>query len=159
MKIFTKYAALLSVAFLVIAIPALAQNASNGVKFDAPFAFQVRDVTMPAGSYKVTQPDINVAVLLVQDADGSHSALVTYTPVDDVNQQLETVIGFKKYGDVEFMNRITVADEDLEMQLSQSKAEERAAKTAVAVEHTIPATSAAALPADSTDTQPINGSN
>jgi len=76
-----------------------------------------------------------------------------------VNQQLETVIGFKKYGDVEFMNRITVADEDIKIQLSESKAEKRAAENAVAVEHSIPATSAAALPADSTDTQPINGSN
>jgi len=156
MKFSAKYTALLSVAFLLFAIPALAQNASNGVKFEAPFAFQVRDVTMPAGNYKVTQPDINVAVLLVQDADGSHSALVTYTPVDDLNQQLETVIGFKKYGDVEFMNRVTIADEDLKMQLSQSKAEERAAKTAVAVEHTIPATSVGTL---AVATQPTNGSN
>jgi hypothetical protein len=159
MNISKKYFVLSSVAFLLIAIPALAQDANNGVKFDAPFAFQVRDVTMPAGSYKVTQPDINVAVLLVQDAGGSHSALVAYTPVDDLTPQPDTLIGFKQYGDVEFMNRITVADEDIEIQLSQSKAEEKAAGTAVAAEHTVPATSIAALPADSTDTQPINGTN
>jgi len=156
MKFSTKYTALLSVAFLLFAIPALAQNASNGVKFEAPFAFQVRDVTMPAGSYRVTQPDINVAALLVQDADASHSALVSYTPVDDLTPQPDTLIGFKKYGDVEFMNRIKIADENIEIQLSQSKAEEKAAENAVAVEHSLPATSVGTL---AVATQPTNGSN
>jgi hypothetical protein len=158
MKIFTKYAALLSVAFLLFAIPALAQD-NNGVKFKAPFAFQVRDITMPAGSYRVTQPDIDVAVLLVQDAGGSHSALVAYTPVDDLNRQPKTEVGFKKYGHVEFMNRITIADEDIEIRLSQSKAEERAAENGIAVEHSLPATMAGALAPVSTNPQPINGSN
>ena len=144
MKILTKYTALLSVAFLLFALPALAQ-VNNGVKFDAPFAFQVGDLTMPAGTYTVTQPDLNVAALLVQDADASHSIFIAYTPVDDESPQPETLIGFKRYGDVEFMDRITIAEENIEIQLSQSKAEKRAAETAVAVEHTLPATGAGTL--------------
>ena len=156
MKIFTKYAALLSVAFLLFAIPALAQ-VNNGVKFDAPFAFQVGDQTMPAGAYRVTQPDINVPVLLVQDADASHSAFIAYTPVDDESPQPETLIGFKKYGDLEFMSRITIAEENVEIKLSQSKAEERAAENAVAVEHTVPAIGAGTLALGAAE--PINSGN
>src|SRR5436190_252712 len=129
MNTLRKHAVLFSAAFLLAAIPALAQD-ENGVKFEAPFAFQVLDVTMPAGSYTATQPDINVPVLLVQDADASHSAFVTYTPLDDETPQRETQIGFKKFGNLEFMDRITIADQNLEIQLSESKAEERAAKNA-----------------------------
>ena len=156
MKIFTKYAALLSVAFLLFAIPALAQD-NNGVKFDAPFAFQVGDQTMPAGSYRVTQPDLNVPVLLVQDADASHSTFIAYTPVDDESPQAETLIGFKRYGDVEFMDRITIAAENVEIQLFQSKAEKRAAKNAVVVEHTVPATGAGTLALGAAE--PFNSGN
>ena len=144
MRILTKYAALLSVAFLFFAIPALAL-VNNGVKFDAPFAFTVGDLTMPAGTYTVTQPDPNVAALLIQDADASHSVFIAYTPVDDESPQPETLIGFKKYGDLDFMSRITIAEENIELKLSQSKAEERAAEKAVAVEHTVPATSGGVL--------------
>jgi hypothetical protein len=158
MNISKKYIAFLSFAFLLIAIPASAQD-QNGVKFDAPFAFQVQDVTMPAGSYTARQPDINIAVLLVQDADASHSAFVTYTPVDDETPQTETLVGFQKYGDLEFMDRITIANENLKMQLSQSKAEKKAAENAVASEHSLPATRVGMLARGSADPQPINGSN
>jgi hypothetical protein len=158
MKILKKYAVLLAGAFLLSAIPALAQD-ENGVKFDVPFAFQVQDVTMPAGSYTARQPEINIPVLLVQDADGSHSAFVTYTPVDEETPQTETLIRFTKYGDAAFMNRIIIADENLEIQLPQSKAEKRAAENAVAADLALPATSLAAVAGGPAAAQPINGTN
>jgi hypothetical protein len=158
MKTLRKHAVLFGAAFLLAAIPALAQD-TNGVKFDAPFAFQVQEVSMPAGSYRVTQPDINVPVLLVQDADGSHSAFVTYIPVDDETPQTETLIKFTKYGDAAFMNRIIIADQGLEIQLPQSKAEKRAAENAVAAEHSLPATNVGTFAGDSADPQAILGSN
>jgi len=158
MNTLRKHAVLFSAAFLLAAIPALAQD-ENGVKFEAPFAFQVQEVSMPAGRYTATQPDINVPVLLVQDADGSHAAFVTYTPLDEETPQATTQIGFKKFGNLEFMDRITIAEENLEIQLSQSKAEERAAENTIASEDSLPATSVGTIAGDSADPQAINGSN
>lgn len=152
MNISKKHIVLLSVAFLLIAIPAVAQI-ENGVTFNAPFAFQAGDTKMPAGSYKVTEPDANVGVLLIEDADGSHTALVGYRPVDKDTAPSETEVGFKKYGDVDFLSRISIAGENTELRVSQSKAEENAAKAVAAEEHSVAATSGGMQPAASTEMQ------
>ena len=131
MKTLTKYAVLLGAAFLLFAIPALAQM-ENGVRFDAPFAFYVGDAKMPAGSYTVTQPDINIPVLLVQDADGSHSAFIAFRPVNQDTAPSETKVGFKKYGDFDFLSHIMVQGENAHIIIEQSQSEEAAASAAVA---------------------------
>jgi hypothetical protein len=158
MNISKKHIVLLSAAFLFLAIPALAQI-EDGVSFKAPFAFRVGDATMPAGSYRVSQPDDNVAVLMIQAADGSRSTIVAYRPVDKDTAPSETLIQFKKYGNVDFLNRVSIAGDSTELQLSQSEAEKAAAQTAAAEEHALPATSGGTQPAALTVSQPTNGSN
>jgi len=141
MNICKKHIVLLSVAFLLIAIPAVAQ-VGNGVNFNAPFAFYAGNAKMPAGSYKVTQPDVNDSVLLIEDVDGSHSAFVEYLAVNKnrSTQPISPEVGFKKYGTVDFLSRITFPGDTTVLRISQAKAEERAAKTAAAEEHSVAAT-------------------
>ena len=152
MNISKKHIVLLSVAFLLIAIPAVAQI-ENGVTFDAPFAFYAGDAKMPAGSYRVTQPDANSGVLLLEDANGSHSKIVEFRPVDKDTAPSTTEVGFKKYGDVDFLSRISIAGENTELRVSQSKTEENAAKATAAEEHSVAATSGGTQPAASTEMQ------
>ena len=158
MNTFQKYAVVLGATFILFAIPALAQM-ENGVRFDAPFAFYVGDAKMPAGSYTVTQPDGNLAVLLVQDADGSHSAFIAFRPVNQDSAPSETMVGFKRYGDFDFLSHIMVRGENSHIIIQQSQSEEAAASAAVAEEHSLPATGDVTVHAASNDSQPINGSN
>jgi len=156
MNIYKKHIALLGAALLLIAMPAVAQI-EGAVTFDAPFAFYAGDAKMPAGTYRVTQPDATVPVLLVQDA--ANSAFVRYMPVDKAGAASQAKVSFTKYGDLEFLSRISLAGENSELVISQSEAEESAASTAAAQEHSLPATSSETQPATSTDSQPENESN
>jgi hypothetical protein len=145
MNTFRKYTVTLSVVFMLSAIPALAQSA-DVVNFQAPFAFQVGDDTLPPGSYTITQPDANIAVLMFEDADGSHSAFVTYRPVDHDAAPSETMVSFNEYGDVDFLSRISVAGSDTELRLFESQAEQRAAESGTAQELSMPALPSEPLP-------------
>jgi hypothetical protein len=158
MNTYKRHAVVLGVAIALCAMPALAQF-ENGVTFDAPFAFHAGEASMPAGTYRVSQPDSNLAVLQIQDADGSHTAFVQFRAVDKQTAPSETEVGFKTYGEVDFLNRISIAGENTVLVVSQSNAEEDAAITAFAEEHSIPATRGMTMPAAASNAQPINGSN
>ena len=158
MNILKKFAAVTGTALVLLAIPALAQ-AGKVITFNAPFAFQAGDVTMPAGTYTVTQPDDNIPVLQIEDADGSHSAFITYRPVAQDTVSTETLASFNRYGDVDFLSQIYVRGASLRIVIPQSQAEEAAAVVAEAREHSLPATDAAAQPTATSEPEPINGSN
>jgi hypothetical protein len=156
MNISKRHIAPLGVAFLLIAIPAVAQS-EGVVTFNAPFAFYAGDTQLPAGSYRVTQPDSNIAVLQIEAPDGSHSAFVTYRPVDQDTASSETMVSFKRYGNVDFLSHIFVRGQYLHIQIPQSQAEESAAIVAAAEEHSLPATSGEVQPTALTESQPSNG--
>lgn len=153
-----KYAAALAMALILFAIPALAKS-DDVVKFDAPFAFRVGDASMPAGSYTVTQPDENLSVLLIEDANGAHATFVDYRPEDKDTSPSETLVRFKKYGNMAFLNSISVTGDNTQLILSQSKAEKDAAITATAEVHAIPGTTGSALRSAWIGAQPANESN
>jgi len=123
---------------LVSTIPAMAQIA-NQVTFEAPFAFYAGNAKLPAGSYKVTQPDANDQLLLVESADGAHSVFVEYVPVDSAEPSKKSEVTFKKYGSTDFLNSISVQGDDSGMKILQTKAEQKAAKTATASTHSLAA--------------------
>jgi hypothetical protein len=91
---------LLSVLF---AIPSTAQIA-NAVTFDAPAPFYAGNAKMPAGSYRVTQPDIDANLLLVEDTNGSHSVFVEYEVVSSDTPHADSDVTFNQYGKVEFLS-------------------------------------------------------
>ena len=52
---------------------------------------------MPAGSYTVTQPDVDANLLLIEDDNGSHSAHVEYEIVTSNTFQAQSDVTFNKY--------------------------------------------------------------
>jgi hypothetical protein len=131
---------LLGTIALLSAIPATAQI-DNAVTFDAPFAFYAGNAKMPAGSYRVTQPDLTSPLLLIETANGSHSAFVDFVPVDSPTVAPKTEVTFKKYGNADFLSGISLQGQGFGMQIQTSKAEENAAKAGAAVKHSLSAKS------------------
>jgi hypothetical protein len=112
---------------------------SNKVTFDAPSAFYAGNAKMPAGSYTVTQPNVDDNLLLVEDASGSHSAYVEFVVAPSDTPQAQTDVTFNKYDKVEFLSNIWIQGRNSEMQILPSKAEQNAAKAADAEKHSLSA--------------------
>jgi hypothetical protein len=125
---------------VLCAIPTMAQI-SNRVTFDAPFAFYAGNAKMPPGSYTVTQPDPDTGLLLIEDANGSHSAFVEYVVATSDTPHAQSNVTFNKYGNVEFLSTIWVEGRKSEMRILPSKVEQNAAKNATAEKHLLPAKS------------------
>jgi hypothetical protein len=135
MKTIKTLTMLTTMLFVLSAIPAVAQI-ENMVTFDAPFAFYAGNARMPAGSYRVTQPDGNAQLLLIESADGSHSAFVDYVPSAS-RPAASSAITFNKYGKTDFLSNISVEGQENQMQLLATHAELNAAKAAALVKHTL----------------------
>ena len=126
---------------VLCAIPSMAQI-TNSVKFDAPSAFYAGNAKMPAGSYTVTQPDMDANLLLIEDADRSHSAFVEYESVSSDTPHPQSDVTFNKYGKVDFLSAIWVEGQNSEMQIMPAKVERNAAKAAAAEKHSLSARNA-----------------
>jgi hypothetical protein len=118
---------------VLCAIPAMAQIATK-VTFDAPSAFYAGDAKLPAGSYTVSVPNEDENVLLIQDASGSQSVFVEFAVTSSDTPHAKSDVTFNKYGETEFLSQVWVEGEDSGMQVLPSKAEQDAAKAAVAEE-------------------------
>jgi len=112
---------------------------AHKVTFDAPSAFYVGNAKMPASSYTVTQPNFDDNLLLIEDADGSHSVFVDYVVAPTDTPRPQTDVTFNKYGTVEFLSAIWIQGRNSEMQILPSKAEQNAAKAADAEKHSLSA--------------------
>jgi hypothetical protein len=123
------------------AIPSVAQIA-NRLQFDAPSAFYAGNAKMPAGSYTVSQPDIDSSLLLIEEADGSHSAFVEYEVHTLDTPHVQTDVTFNRYGNVDFVSTIGVQGRNSEMQILPSKLEQNSAKAAAAEKHSLSARNA-----------------
>ena len=123
------------------AIPTVAQIA-HSVTFDAPSEFYAGNARMPAGSYRITQPNADSNLLLIETADGSHSAFVEYEVASTNTTHAQSDVTFNKYGNVDFLSAIWVEGRKSEMQILQSKFEQNTAKAAAAEKHSLSARSA-----------------
>ncbi len=141
MKILKKLITPIGLLSILCAIPAMAQIA-NSVTFDAPSAFYAGNAKMPAGSYRVTQPDADTNLLLIEDAKGSHSVFVEYELGSSDARNAQTDVTFNKYGNVEFLSAICVQGRKSEMQILPSKVEQNTAKAAAVEKRTLSASAA-----------------
>jgi len=126
---------------ILCAIPGMAQI-NNRVTFDAPSAFYAGNAKMPAGSYTVTQPDMDSDLLLIEDANGSHSSFVEYDLTSSDTPHPQSDVTFNKYGNIDFLSTIRVQGRKSAMQIVPSKVEQNAAKAAGAEKHSLLAKSA-----------------
>jgi len=122
-------------------LPAMAQITTS-VTFDAPTAFYAGNAKMPAGSYRVTQPDPDTNLLLIEDASGSHSVFVEYVLAHSDTPHAQSDVTFNKYGDVDFLSAIWIEGRNSEMSILPSKVEQNTAKATAAIKHSLSAKSA-----------------
>ena len=122
-----KLIAFMGLLSVLCAIPTMAQI-SNKVTFDAPFAFYAGNAKMPAGSYTITQPNVDDNLLLIEDTTGSHSVYVEYVVTSSDNPHPQSDVTFNKYGKADFLSLIWIQGQNSGMQILPSKAEQNAAK-------------------------------
>ena len=123
----------------LLSVMPLAAQIDNGVNFTTSFPFYAGNAKMPAGSYKITQSDMDASILQIQSTDGAHSALVEFIPTHSAQPHPHSDVTFHKYGDTEYLNRIWVQGQEYGMKVDPTKAETKAAANANVVEHSLSA--------------------
>jgi hypothetical protein len=96
----------------LLSVMPLAAQIGNGVDFTAPFPFTAGSVKLPAGNYKVVQPDANSDVLQIENRDTLHSVLVDFTPTESTLPHRESAVTFEKYGDSDYLNRVWIEGQE-----------------------------------------------
>jgi hypothetical protein len=123
----------------LLSVMPLAAQIDNGVDFTTSFPFYAGNAKMPAGSYKITQSDVDESILKIQSNDGVHSAFVDIIPTHSAQPHPQSDVTFHKYGDTEYLNRIWVEGQEYGMKVDPAKAEMKAAANANVVEHSLSA--------------------
>ena len=116
----------------LLSVMPLAAQVDNGVSFTAPFPFYAGNVELPAGSYILTQLNINTQVLLLRNSAATHGVFVSFTPTTAVNPSKESDVTFDKYGDTGYLRALSVAGDADGLEFDRSKAETRAAAARMA---------------------------
>jgi len=123
----------------LLSVMPLAAQILNGVDFTTSFPFYAGNAKMPAGSYKITQSDMDTSILQIQSNDGVHSAFLEFVPTHSAQPHPHSDVTFHKYGNTEYLNRIWVQGQKYGMKLEPTKAETKAAASANVVEHSVTA--------------------
>ena len=122
---------------ILVALSAHAQI-TNVLIFKTSSPFYAGNAKMPAGEYRVTQPDANASLLLIESESGSHSAFVDFNPTTSEQPHPQSDVTFNKYGGVDFLNLLWVQGQNYGMQVLPTKHEESLAKTTTVQKHTVP---------------------
>lgn len=126
MKHILKVALAAAVLTMGSALPAVAQTIDDHIDFNTSFPFYAGDERMPAGSYRITQPDINSDHILIQSNDGNYSAFVEFIPTFSQQPHEKSFVTFQKYGDLSYVSRISVEGENYGMKVDPTKTEQKA---------------------------------
>jgi hypothetical protein len=121
----------------LLSVMPLAAQIDNGLNFTTSFPFYAGNAKMPAGSYRISQTDIDSSVLQIQSIDGTHSALIEFVPTHAEQPHPQTDVTFHKFGDTDYLNRIWVNGQRYGMKVDPTKSETKAAANANVVEHSI----------------------
>ena len=124
MKSFCKIASAAAILVLGSAMPVVAQI-DNGMDFTTSFPFYVQNTKLPAGSYQVTQSDVDTKWLLVQSADDKYSVSVEFIPTQADQPHKQSDVTFLKYGTVDYLNRTWVEGQRYGLRVVPSKTEKK----------------------------------
>ena len=126
---FGKIVVTMGMLSLLSVIPLAAQvahSAVNRVVFTAPFPFYVGNVTWPAGSYVITEPDISAKIVLIRNSAGTKGELISFIPTTSLDPQRETDVTFQRYGDTGYLQTLSVEGETDGIEFPRTKAEAKA---------------------------------
>ena len=113
----------------------LAAQIVNGVDFTSSFPFYAGDTKLPAGQYKVSQPNENDDLLLVESIDGAHSVLVDFVTTQSAQPHRQSDVTFHKYGDTDYLDRMWIEGQNYGIEIIPGKVEAAAAADTNAAQH------------------------
>jgi hypothetical protein len=120
----------------LLSVMPLAAQIDTGVDFTTSFPFYAGNAKLPAGNYRVSQPDMDVEILRIQNIDEPQSAFVDFTPTQSVEPHRRSAVSFEKYGDTNYLDRVWIAGQTYGIEVDPTKVEAAAATGVNAGEHT-----------------------
>jgi hypothetical protein len=125
----TRTSKILSLVAAIFALPTGLLHAQSlpVAKFTTQFPFYVLNQKMPAGSYTVSRPNSNADILLIRDADSSHSGFVLFNPTRSIEPVEQGEVTFHQYGDADYLSGLTLSGEETGMQIPESATEKSVA--------------------------------
>jgi hypothetical protein len=120
---------------LLSVMPLMAQI-DTSVDFTTSFPFYAGHAKLPAGNYRVSQPDMDVEILRIQNIDKPQSAFVDFTPTQSLQPHRRSAVSFEKYGDTDYLDRVWIAGETYGIKADPTKVEAAAAAGVNAEQHT-----------------------
>jgi hypothetical protein len=119
----------------LLSVMPLAAQIDNSVDFTTSSPFYAGDAKLPAGQYRITQPDENSDVLLIESVNGAPSAFVDFVPTQSAQPHRQSDVTFQKYGDTEYLNRVWIQGQNYGIKIDPSKVETKATADANAAQH------------------------
>ncbi len=126
---FEKIVMTMGMLSLLSVMPLAAQVASSAVSsvvFTAPFPFYAGTVKLPAGSYRITEPNENTSVVLIRNSAGTKGEFINFIPTSSLDPQKETDVTFQKYGDTGYLQGLSIEGETDGIEFPRTKAEAKA---------------------------------
>ena len=139
MKTFGKITVMAAVFTLMSAMPLVAQIV-NGLSFSASSSFYAGNTKFPAGSYTITQSNVDNNILQVESTNDKYSGYFEALPTQSEQPHPKTEVTFHKYGGVDYLNRVWIQGQQYGLQAEQTKAEKKAAAAGAPVDHSVAGT-------------------
>jgi hypothetical protein len=114
----------------LLSVLPLAAQVDDGVGFTTAFPFYAGSVKLPAGSYKIMQPDLTPAVLQIESTDGKTAAFMRFTPTESLQPHGKSAVTFLQYGNTDYLDRVWLAGETDGVRVDPAKPEVKAAANA-----------------------------
>jgi hypothetical protein len=121
--------------FLAVTIAPVFAHFGTVARFNVPFDFIVKDVTLAAGVYTVAA-DSN-GLLLIRDAKGHGRALVVTMAVQSAKAQDQAKLIFNRYGNRCYLSQIWRSGESSGRELYRPRSERKLAENGPKVEKAI----------------------
>jgi hypothetical protein len=120
----------------LLSVMPLAAQIDTSVDFTTSFPFYAGNAKLPAGNYRVSQPDMGAEILRIQNIDEPRSAFVDFIPTQSLQPHRKSSVSFEKYGDTDFLDRVWIAGETYGVEADPTKVEAAAAAAVNAGQHT-----------------------
>jgi hypothetical protein len=120
----------------LLSVLPLAAQIENGVDFKTSFPFYAGDAKLPAGNYRVSQPEMGDEILQIQNLDNFRSVFVDFTPTESLQPHSNSAVSFEKYGDTDYLNRVWIEGQTYGIKADPTRAESAAAAAVNAEQHT-----------------------
>ena len=110
----------------LLSVMPLAAQVDNSVVFTAPFPFYAGNVKLPAGSYRITEPNQNTNAVLIRNSAGTKGEFINFIPTSSLHPQKETDVTFHKYGDTGYLQGLSIEGDTNGLEFPRTKAEAKA---------------------------------